>query len=125
MADIMDYMEWRGDVTFDMIPVNEVDGLIFSQFAYIPLEGVIDDMSGEMSVLEAGSRFFDIHSEEEISGYTELLKNCCRVFKGMMNCDRFKNLKIKYGNPFKIENMSLEEANQKLYKEVERLMKEN
>ena len=48
MADIMDYMEWRGDVTFDMIPVNEVDGLIFSQFAYIPLEGVIDDMSGEM-----------------------------------------------------------------------------
>lgn len=93
MADIMDYMEWRGDVTFDMIPVNEVDGLIFSQFAYIPLEGVIDDMSGEMSVLEAGSRFFDIHSEEEISGYTELLKNCCRVFKGMMNCDRFKNLK--------------------------------
>lgn len=29
MADIMDYMEWRGDVTFDMIPVNEVDGLIF------------------------------------------------------------------------------------------------
>ena len=31
MADIMDYMEWRGDVTFDMIPVNEVDGLIFSQ----------------------------------------------------------------------------------------------
>ena len=22
MADIMDYMEWRGDVTFDMIPVN-------------------------------------------------------------------------------------------------------
>ena len=41
MADIMDYMEWRGDVTFDMIPVNEVDGLIFSQFAYIPLEGIV------------------------------------------------------------------------------------
>ena len=58
MADILDYMEWRGDVTFDMIPVNEVDGLIFSQFAYIPLEGVIDDMSGEMSVLEAGNSFF-------------------------------------------------------------------
>lgn len=40
-------------------------------------------------------------------------------------CFRSKNLKIKYGNPFKIENMSLEEANQKLYKEVERLMKKN
>ena len=38
---------------------------------------------------------------------------------------RSKNLKIMYGEPFKIEDMSLEEANQKLYKEVERLMKEN
>lgn len=38
---------------------------------------------------------------------------------------RSKNLTIKYGVPFKVENMNLEEANQKLYKEVERLMKEN
>lgn len=37
---------------------------------------------------------------------------------------RSKNLKIKYGQPFKVENMSLEEANDKLYHEVERLMKE-
>lgn len=38
---------------------------------------------------------------------------------------RSKNLTIRYGKPFKIENMSLEEANRKLYNEVERLMKEN
>ena len=38
---------------------------------------------------------------------------------------RSKNLTIRYGKPFKIGDMSLEEANNKLYKEVERLMKEN
>lgn len=38
---------------------------------------------------------------------------------------RSKNLKIKYGTPFKVGNMDLEKANDKLYKEVERLMKEN
>lgn len=37
---------------------------------------------------------------------------------------RSKNLKIKYGTPFKVENMTLEEANDKLYHEVESLMKE-
>lgn len=37
---------------------------------------------------------------------------------------RSKNLTIKYGTPFKVENMTLEEANDKLYHEVERLMKE-
>ena len=38
---------------------------------------------------------------------------------------RSKNLTIRYGNPFKVENMTLEEANSKLYHEVERLMREN
>ena len=38
---------------------------------------------------------------------------------------RSKNLKIKYGTPFKVGNMDLEKANDKIYKEVERLMKEN
>lgn len=38
---------------------------------------------------------------------------------------RSKNLTIRYGKPFKIDNMSLEEANNKLEKEVERLMLEN
>lgn len=38
---------------------------------------------------------------------------------------RSKNLKIRYGTPFKVDNMTLEEANTKLYKEVEKLMLEN
>lgn len=36
-----------------------------------------------------------------------------------------KNLIIRYGKPFKVGNMSLEEANTKLYHEVEKLMKLN
>ncbi|MCI8446442.1 MAG: 1-acyl-sn-glycerol-3-phosphate acyltransferase [Bacilli bacterium] len=38
---------------------------------------------------------------------------------------RSKNLTIRYGNPFKVNNMDLEEANNKLYYEVEMLMKQN
>ena len=38
---------------------------------------------------------------------------------------RSKNLTIRYGKPFKVGNMTLEEANEKLYREVEKLMKEN
>lgn len=35
---------------------------------------------------------------------------------------RSKNLTIKYGKPFKIGNMTLQEANEKLYKEVKKLI---
>lgn len=38
---------------------------------------------------------------------------------------RSKNLTIRYGKPFKVENMTLEQANDKLYHEVEKLMKMN
>ena len=38
---------------------------------------------------------------------------------------RSKNLTIRYGQPIDISDMSLEEANKKLYSEVEGLMKTN
>lgn len=38
---------------------------------------------------------------------------------------RSKNLTIRYGKPFKVGNMSLEEANNKLYNEIKKLIKLN
>lgn len=38
---------------------------------------------------------------------------------------RSKNLTVRYGEPFKVGDMTTEEANEKLYREVERLMLEN
>lgn len=38
---------------------------------------------------------------------------------------RSKNLIARFGVPFKVGDMTLEEANDKLYQEIERLMKEN
>lgn len=38
---------------------------------------------------------------------------------------RSKNLMIRFGEPFKVENNDLEAANERLYKEIEKLMKEN
>ena len=42
-----------------------------------------------------------------------------------ITCDyrfRSKNLKIRYGTPFKIQDIDLEEANQKLYEEIKTLI---
>lgn len=38
---------------------------------------------------------------------------------------RSKNLTIRYGTPFKVKDMDLEDANKRLYEEVEKLMREN
>jgi len=41
MANIVDYIEWRGDLTFAQSPFNEVDNLLLSTAAFIDLSGVV------------------------------------------------------------------------------------
>ena len=35
MANIIDYMDWRGDVPFSVSPFNDIDNLIFTQLSFI------------------------------------------------------------------------------------------
>jgi len=39
MANVFDYLKWRGDLSFSQSPPNEVDALIFSGLAYIEYGG--------------------------------------------------------------------------------------
>lgn len=34
-SDLIDYIDWRGDLSFDASPLNEVDALIFCQLSYL------------------------------------------------------------------------------------------
>ena len=45
MANIMDYMIWRGDIGFEVSPWNEVDALMMSNLCYLNFHG-IDDQRG-------------------------------------------------------------------------------
>ncbi len=41
MADILDYIAWRGDLSFDERPFNEVDALILCQVTYLDFSGIV------------------------------------------------------------------------------------
>jgi len=41
MADLFDYITWRGDLDFVKSPLNPVDYLIFSQLSYLPFDGIV------------------------------------------------------------------------------------
>ena len=42
MADLFDYLKWRGDLSFSQVPPNAVDALIFSALAYIRFAGTVE-----------------------------------------------------------------------------------
>ena len=63
----MDYLKWRGDLTFSQDAFNEVDNLLLSYVAYVNLEGLSVGAGEEQVTLEEVSRrFFVLHSEEVI-----------------------------------------------------------
>ncbi len=41
MANMMDYIDWRGDLDFSEVPICEVDTLILSQIAYVDFENIV------------------------------------------------------------------------------------
>ena len=41
MADLFDYLRWRGDLPLETVPLNPVDTLILSELSYIGFEGLV------------------------------------------------------------------------------------
>lgn len=67
MANVFDYLKWRGDLTFTQDPVNAVDALIFSSLVYIHY-GAVAEAGPEASVtLRAAAGEFFAREEHEDS----------------------------------------------------------
>ena len=41
MANLLDYLEWRGDLTLSQSPFNEVDNLILAELAFVNFNGIV------------------------------------------------------------------------------------
>ena len=41
MANLLDYLEWRGDLTLAQSPFNEVDNLILAELAFVNFNGIV------------------------------------------------------------------------------------
>jgi len=78
MANILDYLNWRGDLSFSQDPLNEVDALIFSALAYIQYGGRVEtEPAVPLPLREAAEEFFtlnDCDTRLRVKADMELLK---------------------------------------------------
>ena len=52
MANIIDYVQWRGDIPLAQLPFGEIDALILSYLSYMPFAGILNSgMQGEGTLL--------------------------------------------------------------------------
>ena len=66
MANVFDYLKWRGDLTFSQDPPNEVDALIFSGLSYVCYAGRAETEPYTPVLLkEASEAYFALDAPEE------------------------------------------------------------
>lgn len=109
MANILDYLDWRGDLTFDKAPFNEVDNLLLSQLVYVDLAGIVPgpESKEKIRVAEASRIFFATHDEQKIMEKISMTKTAMYVLKKMAESERYKDALLGgYVNDISIEEQS-------------------
>lgn len=94
MANISDYLRWRGDITFEHDGFNDVDNLILAQIAYVDFGGIVP-VSGskkQIKLSEASEEFFNIHSEEELKSVNTFIKDVPFFMREAAASDRFRDI---------------------------------
>ena len=54
MANVFDYIKWRGDLTFEQSPLNEIDALIFCEISYIFFSNIFVNENDEKLNVSSG-----------------------------------------------------------------------
>lgn len=108
MANIMDYLEWRGDLTFAQSPFNEVDNLILSELVYVEFAGIVPSPGkGSITLEEANTAFFSTHTDEEINARVSSTKVAAFMMREMAKTNRFGKIKLSaYINDIRVEEQS-------------------
>jgi len=91
----MDYLEWRGDLTFTADPFNDVDNLALSELVYVDLDGIVPGSGQESITLEEASRlFFEKHTREELLAKENFTRMAPFFMERMAASPRFKGTKL-------------------------------
>ena len=99
MSNILDYIKWRGDLTIQNDPFNEIDSLILSRFSYLPFDGIIEE-NEVVTIRELNERF----QKQDKNNINILWDDDINLFPLMGNSKRFGEMKAtKYSNKLNIE----------------------
>ena len=99
MANVCDYIKWRGDLDLEKSDFNEIDNLILSRFSYFPFDNIIEE-NEVVTIKELSERF----NKQDINKLPILWKDDVDLFPLMGQSKRFgKMLATKYINKIDVE----------------------
>ena len=96
MGNIMDYISWRGDLTFEQSKFNEVDNLILACFSYVNLDGIpaVAEQKG-IELKNLTEEFMKLHTMEELEADKSFIRLAPFMMLEMAETNRFGNSVIR------------------------------
>jgi len=98
MAGLFDYLDWRGDLTFDEAEFNEVDSMILAWLSYAALDGIVPEKCSEadtITIEKASEQFLKTHDAQKMLKETvSFTKTSVLLLQKLASCKRFCSLEL-------------------------------
>jgi len=96
MANILDYMDWRGDLTLRQDPFNEVDNLLLSELAFVDFRGIVPEFAGvSVPLWEAAEAYFARFPQGEKIDMGVLVPEAIpEMLRKMADAPRFADMRL-------------------------------
>ena len=94
MANLMDYLDWRGDLTLEISPFNEVDALILAELSFVDFGGIVPppELGRGLPLSEAAEAFFARHGGRDVAMGVLVPDTISKMLRKLMVSPRFRNM---------------------------------
>lgn len=93
VENILNYIYWRKDITFNERKFNEVDALILAELCYVEWDNIVKDKP--VTLANACKKYYELHSDEDMAKKYAFSSKIPEFIKALQNTVRFKNIKLK------------------------------
>lgn len=94
--NIIEYLKWRGDLSFEICPFNEIDGIILAMAAYLDFDKEVDEFPSNISFSfnEVIDKYFVDNDTEHLSLGLIIPNEVFKLTEAIKNSKRFKDIRI-------------------------------
>ena len=96
MADVFDYLSWRGDLSMLADPFNEVDNLVLSTLVYLDWQQAAPEAFDQpLTLAEAAERYQALHEQDKLTGQgSSFLRKNKRLLAMAAESRRFGQMQV-------------------------------
>ena len=90
MSNFLDYLTWRGDLTLEQDPFNDIDALLLSTLSYVDFSEVVPTFGGgKIKLKDAAEKFFELHPDADREVSKEFISYGPALLRGLAGSARF------------------------------------